>query len=233
MAKKAKIWLLIILATIILAYYLSPPRNLTIQIDAKPQGVEEFYVEITSSRANLHGSTVKRVAKQLVPANQKTNIFLNQKNILWFGKLAAKIHHPEYFWKVEGANNNYFLPKLKMTPIAWADALANSPRWEIQTPSYENRTDQYIAASHTHRIINMSHVHYHLNSMNNGFLDLFLQNVDATKLRKSIAVFDLIVKEFDDGMLEESIATFGPTEFVQKHIDETHAALAEIHEKFN
>lgn len=233
MAKKAKIWLLALLTTIILAYYFSPPRNLIIQIDAKPQGVEEFYVEITSSRANFHGTTTKNVAKQLVPANQKTSILLNQKKILWFGNLTAKIHHPEYFWEVKRANNNYILPTLKITPIAWADALANSPRWEIQSPSYENRTDQYVAASLSHRVINMSHVHFHLNSMNTRYLDPYIQNVDATKLRKSIAVFDLIVKEFDDGMLEESIATFGPTEVVQKHIDETHSVLEEIRKKFN
>jgi hypothetical protein len=69
--------------------------------------------------------------------------------------------------------------------------------------------------------------------MNSQFFQVYLENSDRNKLRKSVEVFDLIVKEFDDGMLEESIATFGPTDFVQKHIDETHSALAEIHEKIN
>ncbi|MDH3609704.1 MAG: hypothetical protein OEQ24_10750 [Gammaproteobacteria bacterium] len=118
MTKKAKIWILILLTFIALLYFFSPPRNFIIQIDAKPLGVEEFYVEITSSRASFHGRKVKNVAKQLVPSNQKTNILLNRKKILWLGNLAAKIHHPEYFWEAEGVNNNYFLPKLKITPIA-------------------------------------------------------------------------------------------------------------------
>ena len=233
MNKKTTIGLFVLLTPIALLYYFSPPRHFVIHIDAKPRGVEEFYVEITSSRANFHGRTVKYVAKQVVPPNQKTAILLNRKKLLWFGNVSAKIHHPEYFWETEGPNNNYFLPKLKITPIAWTDVLANSPRWELEYASYENRTDQYLAAKLTHRIINMSDVHFHISSMNNRFLDPYIQKIDAIKLRKSIEVLNRIVQEFDVGMLEESNPYLGPSEWVQKHIDETHSALAEIHEKFN
>ena len=122
-----------------------------------------------------------------------------------------------------------------MSPIAWADVLANSPSWALESTysNYETQTDRYIEARLAHKIILMSEAHHHLISMNGQFLDTYKQNADAIKLRKSTEVLDLIVQEFDAGMLEASNPYLGPDEWVQKHLDETHSALVEIHGKLN
>ena len=228
---KILVFVLLLIATV---YFLSPPLFLTVEIHAAPQGIEKFYVETRSKKFGLihsAGSTV--VDKKLVPVNQKVKIPLNWNKMNWLNPIYVSFHHPEYFWDVKQTSNRFFLPKIELTPIAWSDALNNSPRWLIEMPPYNERTDEFLSDVDEHRIIFMGHVHYHINSMNNDFIQEFLHHTDIKKLNKSFEVLTFIVNEFDKGMLEESISTFGPTEYAQQQIDETHAALTENQEKLN
>ncbi len=154
MTKKAKIWLFTILAPVILIYFFSPPRNLIIQINAKPQGVEEFYVEITSSKANFHGTTVKNVAKQLVPSNQKINIPLDRNKTLWFGRLMVSVYHPEYYQEMVSASNNYMLPSATLSPTTWMKILSSEEKLLSQ--------QVYRSGVLSYQDIPMSHINYHL-----------------------------------------------------------------------
>lgn len=238
MSKSKKIPLFIIVLIIASIYIVSPPLSLTIEIIAKPQGIQEFYVVTKSSVPGFHGRDVKTIDKRMVLANKKTKIPLSLQTH-WFGLITTTIYHPEYFWELEETSNRFFMPKVQLNPTAWIDAFSKSPRWVTQAPSMNQPSEKYHAEMKiwgagidSHQIIHMSHVHFHINSMNTEFLKVFMRTKETDKLQKSIGVLDIIVKEFDDGMLEESIATFGPSEYVQKQIDETHAALGEIHKKF-
>ena len=99
-----------------------------------------------------------------------------------------------------------------------------------QSPeSYEAEKKRLGGEFDSHHAIHMSHVHFHINSMNSEYWDILSRTSSIDKVQKSVEVLDSIVKEFDEGVLEESIPTFGLTEYVQKIIDETHGALNEIH----
>ena len=218
-------------------YIVSPPHSLTIRISAEPQGIQEFYVVTRSSVPGFHGRNVSTIDKRMVPANRKTKIPLNFQTH-WFGLISTTMYHPEYFSESQSATNNYVLPETNYTPAAWKDALSNRPRWVIQSISMSQSPESYEAEKKrlgdefdSHQAIHMSHVHFHINSINSEYLDIFLRTNSIDRVQKSVELLDIVVKEFDDGMLEASIPTFGPTEYVQKQIDETHAALNEIHEK--
>jgi len=218
-------------------YIVSPPRSLTIEITANPQGIQEFYVVTRSSVAGFHGRDVKTLDRRMVAVNRKTKIPLNFRTH-WFGLISTTLYHPEYFGENESTNNKYFLPKATYTPVAWVNALSNTPRWVTQAISLEQSPQEYEAEKKrlgaefdSHQAIHVSHVHFHINSMSSELLDNFLRTNSMDSTRKSVETLDFIVKEFDEGMLDESISTAGITAHAQEQIAEIHAALDKIHEK--
>ena len=222
--KKPKLWPFILLLPIAALYFYSPPGNLTIEINADPQGVQEFYVRTTSSRSNFHGRTVKNIDARLVQINQKITIPLNRHKTLWFGRLVVDIYHPEYFSETKGVDNDYISPGVQLTPTAWEDVIKKPPRWETQAPSYELASSQYRDDSISHRVINMYQVHNQVSLANSKYIDMYLQNGDVNRMRESVKILDLIVKEFD-----KSISTVGNSEFINNYINEIHEALDNIH----
>lgn len=241
MSKTEKIWIFVFISIIALIYFFSPPLYLTIELTAKPQGVQEFYV-VTSSRkfGLIHSGGSTRVDQRMIPVNQKVRIPLLRSKMNWFNPISVNFHHPEYFWEIKRTNNRYFMPKVQATPIAWVDVLANSPRWEIEVPSYQYGSEEhkkFSADLDAHRIVFFSHVQGHLNNMtrsNNKFLKVLKRNSAPDDYQKSIAVLEQIVMEFDKQLPEKINTLVEPSDFlltyIQKQIDETHLALDEIHQ---
>lgn len=225
MSRKNKIWLFILLTPVVLLYFFSPPRNLTIQIDAKPQGVQEFYVEITSARNNLHGMTVKSIAKSLVPANKKTKVSLNRKKILWFGRVTARIYHPEYFRETGNTSNNYLLPSAVFSPTTWQNILSTEEKLVNQ--------QVYRADVLAYRDLPMSHLNYHLWFVNENIIDLYLENNSKVEIRKSLDVLTSISEQFIEGMLEENLGEYGETKEMKDEIEKAYNLTNEIYEKIN
>ncbi len=225
MTKKAKIWLFVLLTPVALLYFFSPPRDFTIDIDAKPQGVQDFYVDITCARPNLHGTTVKHVAKQLVPANQKTKVLLNRKKILWFGRLTARIYHPEYYRDVSSASNRYFLPTAIFSPITWKEILLSN----------EQLVDQQVYRPDVlaFRDLPMSHLNYHLWFVKENIIDLYLKNNNKEEIRKSFDVLISNTEQFKKGMLEENMGEYGETKEMKDEIEKAYNLTNEIYEKIN
>lgn len=225
MTKKTKIWLFVLLTPIALLYFFSPPSNLNIQINAKPQGVQKFYVEIKSSRPNLHGTTIKYIAKQLVPANQKTKILLDRKKILWFGRLTARIYHPEYYQEVYSASNNYFLPTAIFFPTTWQSILSTDEKLVSQQVYYPD-----VLAYHD---LPMSHLNYHLWFVKENIIDLYLKNNSKEEVHKSFDVLMSNTEQFLKGMLEENMGEYGATKEMKDETEKAYKLSNDIYKKIN
>ena len=214
-----------LLTLIALLYFFSPPRIFTIQIDAHPQGVQNFYVEIISSRANLHGTTINYIAKQLVSVNQKTIFSLNRKIILWFGRLTAHIYHPKYYYEGNSSNNNYFLPSATFSPITWQSILSTNGKLVSQQVYYPDAL--------AYRDLPISHLNYHLWFVKENIIDLYLKNNSKEEVHKSFDILTSNTKQFLEGMLEENMGEYGETKEIIDKIEKAYKLNNEIYEKIN
>ena len=110
--KNIWIWIIVLVKPAILIYIVSPPHNLTIEINASPQGVQEFYIITLSDKFGLiHAAGSTHVDKRLVSVNQKIKIPLDRSKMNWLNPIYVKLCHPEYFWDIKETNNRYLSPK--------------------------------------------------------------------------------------------------------------------------
>ena len=228
MKRKTKITIvstIILLTPITLIYFFSPPRNLTIEIIAEPQGVQEFYVKTTSARNNLHGMDVKNVDARLVPINKKITIPLNRDKTLWFGRLSVNIHHPEYFSEGESADNSYAFPSMQLTPTAWVKILSSD----------EAIIDQQVYRPNglSYRDLPMESQVYHLWIANNYTFDLYMKTNDKQQIQKSYDVMISNTEQYLKGMLEENMGEYGETKEMKEAVEEVYKLTNEIYGKIN
>ena len=225
MNKKTKIWLFVLFAPVALIYILSPPRNLTIRINAIPQGVQEFRVRTVSSKPGFHGREFKTLDTHLIPANQNTTIPLNRDKILWFGSIYVYISHPEYFKESGETNNKYFLPSATFSPTTWQNIILSEEKL-VSQQVYR----PYVLA---YRDLPMSHLNYHLSSVNETIIDLYLKNNDKKEIRKSFEVLISNTEQFIKGMLEDNMGEYGETKEMKDEIEKAYNLTNEIYEKIN
>jgi len=222
--RKTKIWLFVLLTPITLIYFFSPPRDLTIEIIAEPQGVQEFYVEITSARNNFHGMDVNNVDARLVPINKKTTIPLNRDKTLWFGRLGVNIFHPEYF--IEGeSTDDYVFPSVRLTSTAWVEILSSD----------EAVIDQQVYSPFglSYRNLRVEILTYNLWFANNYIFDLYIKNNDKKQIQRSFDVMISNTEQYLKGMLEENVGEYGQTKEMKAEIEKIYNHTNEIYEKIN
>ncbi len=225
MSKKTKIWALLLITTALSTYLISPPRNVTIKINANPVGVQKFYLEIHSSRPNWHGSTVKKVFQGPVKINQKVTVSLDQQKILWFGRISASIHHPEYYQEMTSTNNSYIFPNIVVSPTAWSELLASNEKLIAQ--------QVYQPDVLAYRDIPMSQLNYHLWFVKEKITDLYKKNTNEKSMQKSIDIMISNTSDYINGMLEENVGDYGETKEMRNKIEESHILINEIHKKIN
>lgn len=225
MSKKTKIGLLSLLILIALYYIFSPPKNLSIQINASPEGAQEFYVRTVSSRPGLHGRDFKNLGIHLIPANQNISIPLNQDKILWFGRIFLYIYHPEYFNNNAETNNRFILPSATFSPTTWQNIISSEEKVVSQ--------QVYRPDALAYRDIPISHLNYHLYYVNANIIDLYLKEHDKDLMRKSVGVLTTNTDLFIKGMLEENVGEYGETKEMKDEIGKAHNLINEIHHKIN
>jgi hypothetical protein len=225
MSIKPKIWLLLLLLSIALTYILSPPRKATIQINAAPEGIQEFYIEVTSSKPNLHGTTVKNVYKGLIPVNQKITVPLNQEKTLWFGNIHARAFHPEYYQESADVNNSYIFITATFLPTTWKKILASEEKLVTQQV-YRPDTPAY-------RDLPISHLNYHLWFVKENIIGLQINNDDKKLVQKSFDAMNLNTDTYIKGILEGNMGEYGETKEMKDEIEKARNLINEIHQKIN
>lgn len=223
MNKKTTIWFFALILITSLLYILSPPKKVTIEINAAPQGVQEFFVEVTSSKPNLHGTTVKNVFKGLVPVNQKVSVPLDQNKTLWFGKIYARAYHPEYYQESAIVSNNYIFITASFSPTTWEKILTS----EEKQVSQQNYRPNVLA----YRDLPFSHLNHHLWFTKENITDLYMKNADKKLVQKSLDIMTLNSQSFINGLLEENMGEYGETKELQDEIGKARILIKELHQK--
>ena len=225
MNKISRIGLLTLFFLVALTLILLPPREITIEINATPLGIQEFYVEVRTSRNNLHGSTVKTLFKGLVPVKQKVNVSLKPKNLLWFGKIHAYAYHPEYYQESTSANNSYIFTSVTLSPTTWKNIISSEEKLVSQQVYRPN-----VLAFQD---LPLTHLSYHSWFINENMVDLYLKNNVTPNVRKSIETMNQNTSLFIKKMLEENMSEHGETEEMKQEIEKIRTLRDKILKKFN
>jgi len=233
--KSIRVSIFVIILITALIYSCSPPNRLSIEINEKPIGVQDFYIKVTSSRPTLHGRTVKTVFTGLVPSNNKTTVPLDQNSVLWGGRIVVTAFHPEYFRENALTNNSYFLPKAIVTPTAWKDALKNKPIWSIDasTKNTGMSNDDINILLQSHNLILVSNAIGHISTFNKRYLDYYLKNGELNNVRKSVEIIDLITGHYNQALKQSDIYPYLKEKWMKKELKKMNDAYSEIFEKIN
>lgn len=218
-------------------YLLSPPRELTIRINATPAGAQAFVVTVRSSRPGLDAHDVHRVARQLVAVNRDVRIPLAADQVQWFGRLTAEVFHPEYFLAWAPASNRFVRPQITLEPAAWADALDRGAPWVSEPPASQSPGDQASQQSGIwqrrlaqHQVLHISHANYQAVAMDQIHFDTFAGHADPAALSRSIQVLERIVAGYDEAasVAEFEADTPGQARVLRTQRDRTRTAMTSL-----